>query len=136
MRRETSAHKSKHLNEWTAAQIDAACKKFWDSRQPGYPGGPVSDPVFMQQFFVHVGHVNWITMHKIKNLLFLFQKSIRQVARNYPKIGYTTLQGHLSGRVKGYDHASGGKGKERMLPPDTEGKENQIIFYFIYCPLM
>ena len=33
------------------------------------------------------------------------------------KIGYTTLQGCLSGRVKDYDHASGGKGKERVFPP-------------------
>ena len=54
VRRDTSAHKSKHLNEWTPAQMEAACKEYWDSRQPGYPGGPVSDPVFMQQFFVYL----------------------------------------------------------------------------------
>ena len=51
--------------------------------------------------------------------IFLLQLSIREVARQFPKIGYTTLQGRLSGRVLGYGHASGGKG---ILPPDTEGE--------------
>ena len=50
---------------------------------------------------------------------FILQLSIREVARHFPKIGYTTLQGRLSGRVVGYGHVSGGKGRGRVLPPDT-----------------
>ena len=38
LRRETSAHKAKHLNEWIPAMMEAARKEYWDSREPGYPG--------------------------------------------------------------------------------------------------
>ena len=41
---------------------------------------------------------------------------------HFPKIGYTTLQGRLSGRVVGYGHVLGSKGRGRVLLPDTEGE--------------
>ena len=61
------------------------------------------------------------------------QISIRELTVKYPSISYTTLQGRISGRVQGYDHASGGKGRARVLPKAVEGK---TFLYLMSFPLL
>ena len=58
------------------------------------------------------------------------------MVKHFPKIGDTTLQGRLSGRVVGFGHASGGKGRGRVLPPNTEGEQNWInVLHYILIRL-
>ena len=125
--RESIAHKSQKLNAWTPQEMEEAIKMYRDSRAPAYKGQPVSDPVcrltdffFRCVVFCHFSVlINQIT---IPFFLLLLQLSIRAVASRFPTIGYTILQGRLCGRVQGYSHASGSKGKGRILPPATEGE--------------
>ena len=63
------------------------------------------------------------------------QISIRELTVKYPSISYTTLQGRISGQVQGYDHASGGKWRARVLPKAVEGKTFRSI-YLMSFPLL
>ena len=48
VRCETSAHKSQKLNELTPREMEEAVLMYQQSREPGYQGKPVSDPVCRQ----------------------------------------------------------------------------------------
>ena len=48
VRHETSAHKSQKLNAWTPKEMDEAVFMYQQSREPGYQGKAVSDPVCRQ----------------------------------------------------------------------------------------
>ena len=99
IRREQSAHESKKLNEWTPKEMEEAVNMYRNSRVPGYKGKPVSDSVCRLISFSGV----LSSIQKTGSLyhIFILQLSIREVARQFPKIGYTILQGRLSGRVLG-----------------------------------
>lgn len=56
--------------------------------------------------------------------------SIRRIAREF-KVPYATLYKRITGEVEGTEHASGGKGRSRILSKKVEGKPNQYVFALV-----